>query len=626
MINIVIAAGVIITILTAIPVVMQMRNHPKGLFVLFFAEMWERFSYYGMRALLIFYLTKHFLFSDEKASQQYASYTTLVYLLPLIGGLMADKYLGTRKAIVFGAILLVLGHGGMALEGSPNVQTLTHQGATYEFVREGSHMSNPLLKVGDDAYAVAPTKSGGIEIVGLPAGSVLPPVLESGSFETGVKKITPWAEHAFFLSISLIIMGVGYLKPNISSIVGQLYPDKDPRRDSGFTLYYYGINLGGFWAAILCGLLGETYGWGYGFGLAGLGMLAGLVVFVLGKPWLQGNGEPPVPEQLKKPVAGPISQEWLIYGISILALPVIYFMVQRNTLVGWVLLASSVAIIGYVIMMMVTKFSREENFRLGLAFVLIFASVIFFTLFEQAGSSLNLFAGRNTNLNLIDAPVIFNLLGQSVVLATPAQLAALTVPTGYIFVDMTLTASQVQSFNSGFILIFAPVFAAVFTFLGRRGADPDPVKKFSFGLVNVGLGFMLLVWGANFADGAFQVPLMFLALTYLLHTWGELALSPVGLSQITKLSPPVIVSTMMAIWFLASSAAQYLAGIIAGLTSTETVGGQVLDQEAALKSSLDVFWTIGLWGVGLGAGLFVLSFFIKHWSYGANDTTSESAH
>ncbi|MEM9964686.1 MAG: MFS transporter, partial [Asticcacaulis sp.] len=166
--NIVILVGIVITVLTAIPVLSQLRKHPKGLFVLFFAEMWERFSYYGMRALLIFYLTSHFLFSDEIANTQYASYTSLIYLLPLIGGLMADRYLGTRKAIVFGAILLVIGHGSLAIEGKPNIATLTYEAQTYEFVRDGHHLGPQKLKVGEGLYAVAAAENGGLRIVDLP--------------------------------------------------------------------------------------------------------------------------------------------------------------------------------------------------------------------------------------------------------------------------------------------------------------------------------------------------------------------------------------------------------------------------------------------------------------------------
>ena len=617
MFNIVLIAGIIVTILTAIPVLMQMRNHPKGLFVCFFAEMWERFSYYGMRALLIYYLTQHFLFSDDRANEQYASYTTLVYLLPLVGGLVADRWIGTRRAIIFGGLLLVAGHFGMAFEGSPNVQTLTYQGQTYEFVKETKE--SPLkLKIGDKHYDYGPSKDGNIEIKGLPADAPLPSVVSKDAL--GKKVITPWAEHAFYLSVSLIIMGVGFLKPNISSIVGQLYRDRDPRRDSGFQLYYFGINMGSFWAAIGCGYLGQTVGWWAGFGLAGLGMLTGLVWFILGKPWLEGKGEAPSAEALKTKVAGPITKEGLVYIIGLLCVPIIYFFVQKNEVVGIALGVGSLSILAYVVYNMFTQFNREENFRLALALLLSVASVIFFTLFEQAGSSLSLFAERNTNLNLISEPILTDLFGQKLLLASKEQLAFLTgLPAQYIWVDMGLTASQTQTFNAGFILIFAPIFAWLFTFLAKRNKDPDPVKKFSFGLIMVGLGFMVLVWAAPLADGLFKLPIIFLMLTYLFHTWGELALSPVGLSQQTKLSPPIIVSTMMAIWFLGSSGAQYLAGFIAKFASTETVGGQVLDANAALQTSLKTFNLIGLWGIGLGIGLFVLSFVVSKWAYGAND-------
>ncbi|MDC7685205.1 MFS transporter [Asticcacaulis sp. BYS171W] len=621
MLNIVLLAGILITVCTVIPVLLQMRNHPKGLFICFFAEMWERFSYYGMRGLLIYYLTQHFLFTDGHASEQYASYTTLVYLLPLIGGLVADRWIGTRRAIIFGGLLLVAGHMGMALEGTPNKQTLTYQGATYEFVKgEIKDGGKVQLKVGDALYDYGPTDNGGLEVKGLPGDAPLPAVLPKGGYELGVVKVTPWAEHAFYLSISLIIMGVGFLKPNISTIVGQLYPQKDPRRDSGFQLYYFGINLGSFWAAIGCGLLGQTVGWWAGFGLAGLGMLAGLLCFVLGRKWLEGKGEAPNPAVLTEKAIGGISKEHLIYILGLLGVPLVYFLVQKNQIVGIALTVGSLIMLGYVVYNMVTKFTKEENFRVGLALLLSLASVVFFTLFEQAGSSLSLFAERNTNLNIIADPILFEAFGRTIVLASSEQLAALSVPANHVWVDMGLTPSQTQTFNAGFILIFAPIFAALFTYLGRRKIDPDPVKKFAFGLVNVGLGFLILVWAAGLADSSFKLPLLFLLLTYLFHTWGELALSPVGLSQQTKLSPPLIVATMMALWFTGSSWAQYLGGFISKMAATETVGGQVLDAKAALATSLETFNLIGWWGIGLGAGLFVISFFVAKWSYGANDS------
>lgn len=514
MINIVIAAGIIVTILTAIPVLMQMRNHPKGLFVCFFAEMWERFSYYGMRALLIYYLVRHFLFTDDHANEQYGSYTTLIYLLPLLGGLIADRWLGTRKAIVFGAILLVLGHFGMAFEGKANVDTITYQGHTYEFVVEGKGQDRDVkLQVGDHRYDWKGSAGGGYVIEGLPADAPIPAVLPAGSFTKGMKVSTPWAESAFYLSVSLIIMGVGFMKPNISSIVGQLYPDKDPRRDAGFQFYYYGINLGSFWAAALCGYLGENVGWWAGFGLAGVGMLAGLIMFVLGKKWLEGKGEPPKPEVLKEKVAG-VSKENLIYIFGLLCVPVIYFLVQKNKIVGTALIGGSLLIVGYVFFQMFTKYDVQERFRLGLAMILSFASAIFFALFEQAGSSLSLFAERNTDLNIMKAPLVIG----KFVLASQDQLAAMTVPVGSIWIDMGMTASQTQTFNAGFILIFAPVFAAIFTFLGNRQMDPDPVKEVCFrpverrfGLPGAGLG---RAFGRRQFPPAGVLPVAYLSLPY----------------------------------------------------------------------------------------------------------------
>ncbi|MGU3456702.1 peptide MFS transporter [Brevundimonas sp. M1A4_2e] len=610
--NIVIAIGLIITLVTGVPVLMQiLKHHPRGLIILFFAEMWERFSYYGMRGILIFFLTQHFLFNDAQAGSAYGSYTSLVYLLPLLGGMMADRFIGTRKAVAFGALLLVAGHGMMAFEGRPATETLTYQGATYEISAEGRGAARDVgLMVNGQKYAFAPVENG-LAIQNLPQDAPIPAVLPTGDYKIDVTRDLAGI-NVFYLAIALIIMGVGYLKPNISTIVGQLYPDGDPRRDSGFTLYYYGINLGAFWAAVLCGYLGQTVGWWAGFGLAGVGMALGWVVFVLGKPLLQGKGEPPVEGELNKPFLGPLNREWSIYLLSVLGVGVVWFMVQRNALVGWVLGAATVASLAFIAYIIVKVCeNRIQRERMMLAVVLIFGSVVFFTLFEQAGTSLNLFADRNVDLSLTPTAVQF--LGVTV--GTPAQLAAAGItPTGF-WIDATVTAAQTQSFNAGFILIFAPIMAALWAFLGRRNMDPNPVLKFGLGLLQVGLGFMIVVWGAGLADSAFQMPVLLLGLLYMFHTLGELFLSPVGLSEITKLSLAKVVSFMMAVWFLASSIAQYVGGWIAGLAGTETVGGQVLDPGAALRTSLEVFGMLGVWGMGIGVGFIVLSFFIKGWSH-----------
>lgn len=601
---------------------LQMRNHPPGLRILFFAEMWERFSYYGMRGILIFYLTQHFLFSDEYSGGIYGSYTSLVYLLPLIGGILADRFLGTRKAIAFGALLLVAGHGMMAIEGKAARESLTYNNAAYELVVEGRGETREVkLKVGDGAYAFGPSADGGLEIKNLPANAPIPAKLDKGSFKVEVTERNQTYVNIFFLALSLIIMGVGFLKPNISSIVGQLYPQGDPRRDPGFTLYYYGINLGAFWASILCGYLGLNYGWGWGFGLAGIGMFVGYIAFVLGKPLLEGKGESPVPETLKAKIVGPFNLEGLIYLGAILGVGVVWFMVQRNAVVGWVLGLSTILSLAFIAYFMIAKCNKVQRERMGLAMVLIFGAVVFFTLFEQAGTSLNLFADRNVDLALISKPFTLDLLGQSFFFGSREMLAAAGNPAGTIWIDMGLTAAQTQSFNAGFILIFAPLFAALWLWLGKHGRDPDPVMKFGLGLLQVGLGFLVVVWAGGLADSAFRMPLIMLGVLYLLHTTGELFLSPVGLSEITKLSVASVVSFMMAVWFLSSSIAQFIGGKIAALAGTETIGGQVLDPGAALATSLDVFGKLGWGGVAVGVVFVVVSFFIKGWAHGANDAS-----
>lgn len=579
--NLILLIGIVITLGTGIPVLLQLlRHHPRGLIILFFAEMWERFSYYGMRGILIFYLTQHLLFDDKTAGAQYGSYTSLVYLLPLIGGLLADRWLGTRKAVAFGALLLVAGHGMMAVEGTPAKQTLVYAGQSYDVDIQGRMEERQVrVMIAGQPHAFAATADGGLEVKDMAPGGPLPAVMPKGSYELK-NQVDPLGQNAFYLAVSLIIMGVGFLKPNISTIVGQLYPQGDPRRDSGFTLYYYGINLGAFWASVLCGWLGTDIGWWAGFGLAGVGMAAGFVVFVLGKKHLEGKGEPPNPALLSQKVAGPVTREWLIYIGGVLGVIPVWFLVQSNQLVGWALGASTIAALLFIVWFMIGQCNKVERERMMLALVLVFGSVVFFTLFEQAGTSLNLFAARNVDLGSIDA-------------------------------------AQTQSFNAGFILIFAPVFAALWTYLGARGKMLDPTLTFGLGLLQVGLGFLVVVWTQGLAV-EYKMPLYMLGLLYMLHTTGELFLSPVGLSQITKLSVAKVVSFMMAVWFLASSIAQFVGGKIAGLMGTETVGGQVLDPAAAFATSMDGFNKLGWAGVTCGVVFVGLSFVIKGWAHGAD--------
>lgn len=583
----VVVTGILVTVLTMIPVIRQFRSHPRGLLVLFFAEMWERFSYYGMRALLIFYLTQHFLFSDSEAQGLYGAYTSLVYLTPLIGGILADRYLGTRKAVAFGALLLVAGHLLMAYEGQPAKQVLSYNGASYPLLVEGrGSQRQVMIEVAGAPRFFHAGKDGALIIDGYEGSETLPNRLEEGAYEIKLQSRDAAATNSLYLALSLIILGVCYLKPNISAIVGQLYEANDPRRDPGFTLYYYGINLGAFWASILCGLLGQTVGWWAGFGLAGIGMALGWLVFVLGKPLLDGHGEPPDPARLKAPVTSGlsfISREGVIYLLSIAGLGLLWLIVQRHELVGYLLLVSSLLVIGYLIYLMRTVLTAVESQRIILALILISAAVMFWTLFEQAGSSLNQFANRNTELSIF---------------------------------GVSLEASQTQSFNAGFILLLAPIFSALWAFLGRRGADLSAPLKFSLALMQVGLGFLVLVYGASYAGVDHKVPLIFLMLAYLLHTTGELFISPVGLSQMTKLATATLISTLMAVWFLSSAWAQWLGALVAKLTATKTVAGQVLDPAQSLARYSEVFYDIGLYAIGLGVLLMLFSRLLNKLAHG----------
>jgi POT family proton-dependent oligopeptide transporter len=595
--DIVIATGIVITVATCIPVFRQMRHHPRGIHVLFFTEMWERFSYYGMRAILVAYMTQHFLFDDGLAQGQYGAYTSLVYLLPLLGGFLADKYLGTRKAIAFGALLLVAGHLTMAVEQAPARETLTYQGQTYEFAAEGRQdRRRTWLVVAGQRYEYGPAEGGGIAIEGLPGNAPLPSVLPEGSYEMRVEGRNPFYVSIFYLAMSLIIMGVGFLKPNISTIVGQLYEKGDPRRDAGFTLYYFGINLGAFWSSALCAGLGMTVGWWAGFGLAGIGMFLGWCVFVRRRLlfFLPGPAElpehlgaPPDREHIRKPFLGPLTREHVIYLGGLLGVIGVWWLVQREQVVNLALTISSVGIVAYFIVYMIRRCTAVESQRIILALILTSASVVFFTLFELAGSALNQFAERNTQL-----------------------------PSDGFF---SITSGQTQAFNAGFILLCAPLFAMLWNWMNRTKRDIGDPAKFALGLIQVGAGFLVLVWGAQFADESARVPLVFLMLLYLLHTTGELFLSPVGLSAMTKLAPAAVVSTMMATWFLASSAAQALAAQVAKLSAQETVGGQVLDPQAALATYVDVFNQIGWAAIGIGAVMGVFSPLLRRLAHSEAD-------
>lgn len=496
-------------------------GHPKGLFILFFTEMWERFSFYGMKALLIFYLTQYHLFTDSSGNLLIGSYAALVYAIPVVGGFIADKYLGFRKAIVFGGILLVLGHLGMAYEGNAATQSVTGE-------------------IARDTFAL----------------------------------------QVFYFSLALIIMGVGFLKANISSLVGELYEKNDKRKDSGFTIFYMGINLGSFLATIICVWLGETYGWSYGFGAAGVGMLLGLITFISGKKLLNGKGESTNLAALEKKSLG-FKNEWLIYILSVLFTLVIWQMVQNHSVVEKLLMVAGGVSLIYIIYYATTQLDKVGREKLIALTILIIFTVIFWALFEQAYTSMNLFAERALDRNIL---------------------------------GVEIKAGQFLSLNALFIIIFAPVFAWLWVKLGKY--NPNTAVKFSLGIILVGLGFGALVYGINIATIG-KVAAIWLILAYLLHTWGELCLSPVGLSAVTKLSPTKIVGFMMGVWFLATAASEYLAVVLAKIASIDSVG-QVVDLDQAKTAYLNLFELLFIIGVASGLLLLILSPFIKKLMHGVD--------
>ena len=468
----------------------EFAGHPKGLYMLFFAEMWERFSFYGMRGILVFYLTKHWLFGDGEGQGIYASYLALVYITPVLGGYLADRYIGQRKAVLFGGLLLAVGHSLMAVEGVGG-------------------QSDPTINV-------------------------------------------------FWLALAFIVVGSGFLKANISVMVGQLYKLTDIRRDGAYTIFYMGINVGAALGGILVGYLGETIGWSYGFGLAGIGMLAGLVVFVLGKSALKGNGEPPVTLARGKEIA--------LYAIGVASVGVIWALLQYRDVIQTLLIVSGVALLGYVLYESF-KLQREPRHRMFAILFLISLNPIFWALFEQAGGSMNLFTDR--------------------------------------YVDRAgVPASIFQSINPIYIIFLAPLFAALWRGLGRKGKDPSAPVKFGVALGLMGLANLILVWGGEAVGVAVMTPVILVFAYYMVATMAELCLSPVGLSAMNRLAPSFLASLIMGAWFYMTAVGNFLAGKIG-----EATGGH--DGEMTKQGLFDVYELFGYVSIGVGVLVLVLSPFVK---------------
>ena len=495
-----------------------MFGHPKGLMTLFFTEMWERFSYYGMRALLILFMTTAVIdgglgFDDKTSGAIYGLYTMGVYLLALPGGWLADRLFGLKQSVWYGGIIIALGHFTMAL---PGLQTLL----------VGGHEAKTALTTLDTS--------------------------------------------SFYLGLILIVLGTGLLKPNISSIVGQLYAPGSSKRDAGFSIFYMGINIGALIAPIACSTL-AAYDWHLGFGLAGLGMVLGLIQYKATGKSLDGYGEAPVVETPEE-IASTKKLKSMVTWIGLIMVAIVSFLFFGGISIdasfiagvsGYVIAVVAFGYLGYV--MAFGGLDKSDRNKVGVITILFLFSAMFWSGFEQAGSTLNLFAERFTDRTVF----------------------GWEIPTGYF-----------QSINSMFIIIFAPFFGAMWVWLGRRNLEPSSPLKFTFGLLLLGIGFFVMYFAAKIAASGDLAAPTWLILTYMLHTFGELSLSPVGLSLVTKLAPKSYGGQMMGIWFLSVALGNLIAGLIAG----EASGGT----EEALAQMPDQYMLIVYTVIGSAVLLFLL--------------------
>lgn len=477
---------------------------PKQLYLLFFAEMWERFSFYGMKALLIAYMTSQLHYDDPKAYAILGSYAALVYTMPMFGGFMADRFIGYRRAVIFGGILMTIGHLVLAL---PN-------------------------------------------------------------------------DWSFFYGMAFIICGNGFFKPNISSLVGTLYTENDPRRDSGFSIFYMGINIGAALGGALCAYVGTEINWHYGFGLAGIFMFIGLIVFIIGKKSLGKKGLPPDADTLNQNVFGPMKPEWLIYGGTLLIVPLVVMLFHQYHLMDYIMFGLGMVSLIYVLSIGM-KLEKDARMKLFAALMMIIFSIVFWAVYEQNAGSMNLLAERNAEMTLF---------------------------------GLDLPELAVNNFlPPGWVIILTLIVAPLWPWLNKRGKEPSTPLKFAISFICLGIGFYIFYLGCRANESTGVIPLWPFVLGYMFIILGELCLSPIGLSMVTKLSPFKVVSMMMGIWFFASAIGEFLAGKIGSLMS---VPQDILDKNdpvLSLPYYADVIQKIGISSVVIGIVLMFTVPFLKRW-------------
>ncbi|WBO20806.1 peptide MFS transporter [Sphingomonas abietis] len=574
-------------------------GHPRQLARLFSIEAWERFGFYGMRGLLVLYLSKFFLLSDHQSNGIVGGYLSLVYLTPLIGGWLADRYLGSKRSVKFGAIVMAFGYFLLCFGGQQARPYATIDGTRYEVIQK---QSGSVLDSGD---AVQSIDRNGQRLVihGLPDGSVqllaadghVADTIAKGAFGSGADR-SPFFVAVMLIALSFVVIGNGFFKPNISTIVGSLYGPGDRRRDAGFTIFYWGINLGSIGGQLVCPFVVQYFGWWAGFLAVSIGLLVAYAMIQFDGGRLAGYGEPPVNE-------GP-DRRVLIYALSIVAAPLVWLIfsnvmdtpeaaagsglwgyVVATPFLGKVLFATFLAAVIGIPIWSWKAGSRAEFQMMVAAIILVVFNVTFWTLFEQAASSLTLFADRNTTLELFGIPI---------------------------------SAPNTQQFNPITIILFAPVVSWLWLALAKKGWEPSIQVKFGLALILVGLGFVVLASSGSFAGDDFRVSLWWLVLTYFLHSIAELFISPVGLSMITKLSIARVVGMMMGVWFLSISIGEYLAGAAAQAASVQTIGGQVTNPELSLHTYLGTFLTGGELTIGAGILLLALTPVLKRLMHGVS--------